>query len=149
MPAGNSLEPLAFMDTDPPLPLHQLPPGPTWVFCWAAGVPAGSRGCHVYEELTAVSRHENCRFWLQDLRRRTLNDPHITTWLLTDYFPARARQLGGRLCGTYLVGPLLHQHILSDPAFVPVSAYADKNFVVAFLGDEGEAIQWLQEQARG
>ncbi|TGE21203.1 hypothetical protein E5K00_12970 [Hymenobacter aquaticus] len=57
-----------------------------------------------------------------------------------------SRALGGRLCVVYLVGPALMQTILSGPDFQPSSAYDDKPFIVAFFGDEGAAIGWLQLQ---
>jgi len=57
-----------------------------------------------------------------------------------------ARRLGGRLCVAYLVGPTLHQSITEAPGFLPLNAYAGRPFAVAFFGDEGAAIQWLQGQ---
>ena len=99
-----------------------------------------------YAELAAAGLHDKCCFWLQDIRRRTLNDPQTTQWLLTEYFPGLAGQLGGRLCVAYLVGPDLHHHIVSGPAFAPIDSYAGQPFVVGFFGDEGEAIQWLTSQ---
>ena len=107
----------------------------------AAQLPAA------YAELTATVLRDQCRFWLQDIRRRTLNDPQTTEWLLTEYFPNTARQLGGRLCVAYLVGPDLHHHIVTGPAFAPIDSYAGQPFVVGFFGDEGAAIKWLQQQA--
>jgi hypothetical protein len=102
-----------------------------------------------YEAITTAALAGNCRFWLQDIRRRTLNDPHTTDWLLTEYFPDMARRLGGRLYIAYLVSPALHQHILTYPGYLPASGYDGQPFVVAFFGDDGAAVQWLQaEQAR-
>lgn len=102
-----------------------------------------------YELITNAALTEGSRFWLQDIRRRTLNDPATTGWLLTEYFPDMARRLGGRLYVAYLASPALHQHILAYPGYVPASGYDGKPFVVDFFGDEGAAVQWLQEwQAR-
>ncbi|GAB3826421.1 hypothetical protein [Hymenobacter jeollabukensis] len=101
-----------------------------------------------YEELTAQAQACGCRFWLQDIRRRTLNDPAITRWLLTEYFPQMARRLGGRLAVAYLTGPALLEALLNGPGYLPPSAYEQQPFVVAFFGDEGEAIRWLQTEQR-
>ena len=60
-----------------------------------------------YEQLTTDALASGCRCWLQDIRRRTLNDPAITRWLVMDYFPQMARRLGGWLHVAYLVGPAL------------------------------------------
>lgn len=100
----------------------------------------------VYEELTRQAQQCGCRYWLQDIRRRTLNDPAITRWLLSDYFPQMAGRLGGRLAVAYLTGPALLDAIVNGPGYLPPSGYAQQPFVVAFFGDEGEAIRWLHEE---
>ncbi|GAB3877218.1 hypothetical protein GCM10028824_36800 [Hymenobacter segetis] len=100
----------------------------------------------VYQHVEAVALQEDCRFWLQDIRRRTLNDPHTTGWLLNDFFPRMARQLGGRLFVAYLVGPALHASIVQHPNYISAEAYDDKPFAISFFGDEGAAIRWLQIQ---
>ncbi|GAB2944674.1 hypothetical protein GCM10027048_06960 [Hymenobacter coalescens] len=103
----------------------------------------------IYEQLTEQALACGCRFWLQDIRRRTLNDPAITRWLLADYFPLMAQRLGGRLAVAYLTGPALLEAIVTGPGYLPPSGYDQQPFVVAFFGDEGEAIRWLQtEQQR-
>ena len=100
----------------------------------------------VYQRMETVALAEHCRFWLQDIRRRTFNDPHTTEWLLNDFFPRMARHLGGRLFVAYLVGPTLHEAIVRQPGFVSAEAYDDKPFALSFFGDEGAAIRWLQIQ---
>lgn len=107
-----------------------------------AGLPAA------YEQLTASAHAANCRFWLQDIRRRTLNDPAITQWLLTESFPDMARRLGPRLCVAYLTSPALHQAIREAPGFADVDAYEGRPFAVAFFGEEGAAVAWLHAQQR-
>lgn len=71
---------------------HQPDPG---------GLPAD-------EQLATGTRAANSRFWLQDIRRRTLNDPAITAWLLAVYLSDMARCLGPRLCVVCLTSPDLH-----------------------------------------
>ncbi|HEX8506583.1 MAG TPA: hypothetical protein VF630_14565 [Hymenobacter sp.] len=100
----------------------------------------------VYQQMSEKALLEKARFWLQDIRRRTLNDPETTLWLLNVYFPDMARRLGGRLYVAYLVGPALHESIVSQPGFVSAEAYDDKPFAISFFGDEGAAIRWLQIQ---
>ncbi len=96
-----------------------------------------------YVRLAAAAQAHGAQRWLQDIRRRSLNDPHITQWLLTEYFPDMARQLGGHLRIAYLVSPVLHAAILAQPGFAPVEAYAGRPFAVAFFGEEGTATDWL------
>lgn len=101
-----------------------------------------------YEKLTEAALASGCLLWLQDIRRRTFNDPHITQWLLTEYFPQMTSRLGGRLVIAYLAGPSLMDTILASPGFLPASSYSDKSFGLSFFSDEGEAIQWLTQQKR-
>ena len=100
----------------------------------------------VYELVETTALQEHSRFWLQDIRRRTYNDPETTAWLLNSFFPDMARRLGGRLFVAYLVGPTLQESIVSQPGFISAESYDSKPFVVSFFGDEGKATQWLQAQ---
>jgi hypothetical protein len=106
----------------------------------AAALPAA------YERLTDAALAYKARCWLQDIRRRTFNDPQTTQWLLTEYFPDMARRLGGKLHVAYLVSPTLHQLVLAQPGFLPIEGYADMPFAVGFFGEEGAAVAWLQAQ---
>ncbi len=96
-----------------------------------------------YAHLEAAALDHGARRWLQDIRRRSLNYPETSRWLLEEFFPAMARRLGGQLRVAYLVSPALQVHIYSEPNFVPVEAYAGRPFAVGFFGDEGAAIEWL------
>ncbi|WP_426058627.1 hypothetical protein [Hymenobacter sp. B1770] len=132
----------------PSLPLLQLTPRPD------LGILVGRWGFQpeptllptAYEQLAEAALRDDCHFWLQDIRRRTSNDPNTTTWLLAEYFPSMATRLKARLSVAYLVGPDLHRHIVNGPDFVPVELYNDKPFTIGLFGDEGQAIRWLQEQ---
>ncbi|NVO30624.1 hypothetical protein [Hymenobacter lapidiphilus] len=97
-----------------------------------------------YQQLAHVAQAHTCSYWLQDIRRRVVNDPDITLWLLTNYFPDMARRLGG-LRVAYLTSPTLLAHIMADPAFKPVEYYDSKAYQVHFFGDEGAAVAWLKE----
>jgi hypothetical protein len=100
----------------------------------------------VYQQVMDVALREHARFWLQDIRRRTLNDPNTTRWLLHKYFPDMASRLGGRLFVAYLVSPALHESIISQPNYISAEAYDGKAFAISFFNDEGAAIRWLQIQ---
>ncbi|OON71054.1 hypothetical protein [Hymenobacter sp. CRA2] len=102
----------------------------------------------VYEQLTADALACGCRYWLQDIRSRTLNDPAITQWLLTEYFPQMGPRLGGRLAVAYLTAPALLHALTTSPGYRPPSHYDGQPFALAFFGDEGEAIRWLQQEQR-
>ena len=97
-----------------------------------------------YARLEAAALTHGARRWLQDIRRRSLNYPDTSRWLLNEFFPRVARQLGGQLGVAYLVSPALEAHIMAEPGFVPLHAYAGRPFAVGFFGDEGAATEWLR-----
>ena len=97
-----------------------------------------------YQQVQEKALEHNCRCWLQDIRRRSLNDPATARWLLRDFFPEMARRLGGRLYVAYLVGPALQDAIVNRPDYIPAEASDDQPFAVSFFGNEAEAMQWLQ-----
>jgi len=98
----------------------------------------------VYKQVQELAEEHGCRFWLQDIRRRSLNDPDTTRWLLQSFFPNMARRLSGRLYVAYLVGPTLHKSIVNQPGYISAEAYDGQPFAISFFGDEGAAMQWLQ-----
>ncbi|TGE14295.1 hypothetical protein [Hymenobacter elongatus] len=102
----------------------------------------------IYQDMKQQALSTGCRFWLQDIRRREFNDPEITRWLLTEFFPDMSQLLGGRLAVAYLTSPALLLTIMTGPGFLPPSAYDNQPFGIAFFGDEGECINWLREQQR-
>ena len=98
-----------------------------------------------YQELARAALAHNCGRWLQDIRRRVVNDPDITRWLLVEYFPDMARRLGG-LRVAYLTSPSLQAYIMADPDFKTAAYYASKPYKINFFGDEGKALAWLAEE---
>lgn len=104
--------------------------------------PAALRPC--YQELLDVALATNCRFWLQDLRRRADTDQQTKHWLLGEYYPTVARHLGQRLYVAYLFSPALHRLIVEAPDYAPPEAYAGLPYALDFFGEEGAAIRWLQ-----
>ena len=97
-----------------------------------------------YARLEAAALAHGSGRWLQDIRRRSLNYPDTSRWLLAEFFPGMARRLGEQLRVAYLVSPALQAHIYAEPNFVPLEAYAERPFAVGFFGDEGAAIEWLR-----
>lgn len=98
-----------------------------------------------YERLATTALQYGARRWLQDIRRRNLNDPYTTQWLLTEYFPDMAGRLAGPLRVAYLVGPTLRGLIEAGPDFQPLSTYKGRPFVIDFFGEESAALEWLKK----
>ncbi|RZK58841.1 MAG: hypothetical protein EOO59_08175 [Hymenobacter sp.] len=94
-----------------------------------------------YEQLHRATLTHGAHRWLQDIRRRSLNDDDTTAWLIASYFPALASSLGHPLRIAYLVGPALHERIAAHPALDVVPA---QPFTLALFGEEGAAMEWLQ-----
>ena len=108
--------------------------------------PAYLRG--VYLELSDIALRYQARYWLQDIRHRSFNDPDTTRWLLETYFLDMAHQLRGRLHVAYLANPALLDAIVSGPNFVPADAYHGRPFTTAFFNSEGAAYDWLAQERR-
>ncbi|SNR51069.1 hypothetical protein [Hymenobacter mucosus] len=106
--------------------------------------PDASQLPPAYEFLTQDALAHDCRFWLQDIRRRTLNEPEVVQWMLESYFPSIATHLGGRLMVAYLANPSLLQTIQGS-SYPSDSSYSTEAFDVQFFTDEAAAMQWLQE----
>ncbi|MGI4833732.1 MAG: hypothetical protein ACRYFK_09750 [Janthinobacterium lividum] len=104
--------------------------------------PAELLAC--YQQLADVAQAHNCRFWLQDLRRRVSPDDDTKRWLLQEYYPSVAHRFGQRLFVAYLFSPDMHRQIVEAPDYAPPEAYHDKPYALDFFGIEGEAIEWLQ-----
>lgn len=94
-----------------------------------------------YEQLRQATLAHGAHRWLQDIRRRSLNDDATTAWLISNYFPALAGSLGHPLRIAYLVGPALHERIAAHPALGGATA---QPFTLALFGEEGAAMEWLQ-----
>ena len=97
-----------------------------------------------YEHLADMALATGCRFWLQDLRRRTSPDQATKHWLLEQYYPGVVRSFGRRLYVAYLFSPDMHRQIVEAPDYAPAEAYLNKTYLLDFFGNEGAAIQWLQ-----
>ncbi len=102
-----------------------------------------------YQELADMAVATNCRFWLQDLRRRAATDQQTKRWLLEEYYPSIARLLGQRLYVAYLFSPALHRQIVEAPDYAPPEAYTGLSYALDFFGEEGAAVQWLQAHQPG
>jgi hypothetical protein len=99
-----------------------------------------------YQQLAEMALATNCRFWLQDLRRRTSPDEQTKQWLLTEYYAGVAHRFGKPLFVAYLFSPSMHRLIVEAPDYAPPEAYFDKSYLLDFFGDEGAAIRWLQQR---
>jgi hypothetical protein len=104
--------------------------------------PGELRPC--YEQLADLALATNCRFWLQDLRRRVSPDQATKRWLLEQYYPSVAQRFGQRLFVAYLFSPSMYRQILEAPDYAPPEAYNDAPYALDFFGEEGAAIHWLQ-----
>ena len=100
-----------------------------------------------YEAMLAAAReHDNCRFWLLDLRRRPLAGSDLNEWFREQFSPLLAATLGGPLVTAYLAGP--HQRLAAESAEMELhlrqSATIDS--YPLFYDNEAEAMTWLCDQ---
>jgi hypothetical protein len=96
--------------------------------------------------LAAAKEHNNCRFWLLDLRRRPLDGPDLNEWFRDQFSPQVAATLGGPLFSAYLSGP--HQRQAAESA--EMSEYLRRSASIdsypLFYDNEADAVTWLREQ---
>ena len=100
----------------------------------------------VYQQLTDVALENRAGSGCRTFAAAPSTTPPPRTGCSASTFPDMARRLGGRLFVAYLVGPALHEAIISQPDYVSAEAYDDKPYAISFFGDEGAAIRWLQIQ---
>lgn len=89
--------------------------------------------------LTAAKAHNNCCFWLLDLRRRPLAGPDLNEWFREQCSPQIASALGGPLFAAYLAGP--HQRLAAESAEMELHLRhaATLDPYPLFYNDEAEA----------
>ena len=100
-----------------------------------------------YEAMLAAAKsHENCRFWLLDLRRRPLAGPDLNEWFRDQFSPQIASALGGPLFTAYLAAP--HQRAAAESAEMELYLRhaATLDSYPLFYDDEAEAVNWLTDQ---
>jgi hypothetical protein len=100
-----------------------------------------------YQTMLAAARaHDNCRFWLLDLRRRPLAGPDLNEWFRDQFSPQVAAALDGPLFTAYLAGP--HQRAAAESAEMELHLRhaASLDSYPLFYDDEAEAVNWLCEQ---
>ena len=91
-----------------------------------------------YHATLRAAQEVDCPFWQLDIRGRQAPAAPTTQWLMQDFVPQLAGQLGGRACLGYLLRP---SHLLPGMA----TAAADSPVCVAFFSEEGPLTAWLTQ----
>ena len=96
--------------------------------------------------LMAAKTHDNCRFWLLDLRRRPIAGPDLNEWFRDQYSPRLAAALGGPLLTAYLAGP--HQRVAAESTEMELHLHREAalDSYPLFFDDEAAAVTWLCDQ---
>ena len=96
--------------------------------------------------LVAAREHDNCRFWLLDLRRRPLAGPDLNEWFGEQFSPQLAATLDGPLFTAYLAGP--HQRRAAESAEMELYLRhaATLDSYPLFYDNEADAVTWLCDQ---
>jgi hypothetical protein len=91
-----------------------------------------------YHTTLRAAQEVGCPFWQLDIRGRQAPQAHNTQWLMQEFVPQLAAQLGGRACLGYLLRP---SHLVPSLAAPTV----DSAVCVAFFSEEGPLTAWLMQ----
>lgn len=100
-----------------------------------------------YEYLFAEAQALGSRLWLLDVRRRNNEDPQTAQWLLDDFMPRLAAQLGGPTFLYYLLSPAHLSRVDEQVIDIVKVAQLQRSVYVALFIEEGAANEWLVQQA--
>ena len=102
-----------------------------------------------YNELLAVAKRQQARYWLLDIRRRSRSAPEILSWLLNTYYDMLVAELGSPVCMVYFMSPDLRKDFEVDGTVPEPATYAGKPFRMNQCTTEAESMEWLlQEQQK-
>jgi hypothetical protein len=113
---------------------------------WMRPATLAELQAHYAELLQAAQAHGNCRHWLLDVRRRTINDPEAARWFGEEFGPKLPTVLGQPVVVAYFarVGqdvaatdPTLGENIRQGYFHGAKYHYFDL---------ESEALAWLAQQ---
>jgi hypothetical protein len=90
-----------------------------------------------YYATLRAAQEVGCPFWQLDIRGRQAPQSHNTQWLMQEFVPQLATQLGGACLG-YLLRPSHLVPGLAAPA-------ADSAVCMAFFSEEGPLTAWLTQ----
>ncbi|RYU83794.1 hypothetical protein [Hymenobacter persicinus] len=98
-----------------------------------------------YEGTLSAALVHRSRYWLLDLRRRGPISEDCTYWVLDNFLPRLAPQLGGRIYVAFLMTPG-HLSTVDQENGAPLVSSAACH--VRLFSDEGNATEWLLRRQR-
>ncbi|TDN35747.1 hypothetical protein E4631_24465 [Hymenobacter sp. UV11] len=113
---------------------------------WLQDVPPPALQGTYEAMLTAAQAHDNCRFWLLDLRRRPVAGPDLNEWFRDQFSPRIAAALDGPLFTTYLAGPHQRPPAESPAMELYLHREAALNAFPHLFEEEAEAVTWLRAE---
>lgn len=113
---------------------------------WLQALPPPELQATYEAMLAAAKTHDNCRFWLLDLRRRPLAGPDLVEWFRDQYSPLLAAALDGPLFTAYLAGPHQREAAESPEMELHLLREAALDSYPLFFDDEAAAVTWLCDQ---
>jgi hypothetical protein len=114
--------------------------------CWRSPVPEDDLYGHYAELMDAAEMHQNCRFWLLDMRARNWHAPNFGWWFGNEFAAIAQQVLGQSLFIAYVLSPT--HKALADSLSVQATqcncaAYGVYPF---FFDNEAAARDWLAHQ---
>ena len=96
-----------------------------------------------YQDLLEAAAHYGCRQWLIDGRRRNRSHADDAQWMMDEYFPQLAAQLGNGVSLAYLFTPTHLLELEADTLLPPLSYFEERPYQVQRFIEEQMAMRWL------
>ncbi|WP_324680042.1 hypothetical protein [Hymenobacter sp. GOD-10R] len=101
----------------------------------------------VYAALLPIAQqHENCRYWLLDVRRLAAAPPLLLSWAVEVYQSTLAPTLGGPVYAAFVTVPHQQENIDSSAMHTLVAKANTHHYYPVFYDTEAAAVNWLQVQ---
>ncbi len=126
--------------------LSYLPDEHLLIGRWLRPVGLTELQAHYHELLQAAIAHGNCRHWLLDVRRRSINDDAAKRWFGEEFGPTLPGILGRPVVIAYFA--MVGQDVASaDPVLGENMRKGSlQGAQYHYFNQESEAMQWLAEQ---
>ncbi|MGY2133093.1 hypothetical protein ACW9KT_12750 [Hymenobacter sp. HD11105] len=101
-----------------------------------------------YHAMLAAAQEHSCSRWLIDVRRREGNNPEISAWASTVFYPLAASRLAPqRLFLAVLTSAYIYNRFREDAEqrqYVDYMLASERPFTTNVFDEEGPATRWLE-----
>jgi hypothetical protein len=126
--------------------LAYLPDEDLLIGRWLRPVSLPEIKAHYGELLAAAQAHGNCRHWLLDVRRRTINDPDAVHWFGEDFGPKLPAVLGQPVVVAYFARVGQDVAATDPDLWENIRQGSLQGAKYCYFDQESTAMAWLAQQ---